>query len=388
MAAWFVPAVLAVAAITFAAWLTVGLSHALVNSVAVLIIACPCALGLATPMAIMVGVGRGALAGVLIRNADAIDRLEKVTTIVVGKTGTLTEGRPRLVECMAASGFEENEVLRLAAAVEQLSEHPLAAAIVAGARERGLALEKAEDFTATAGESVRGLVGGREVSVGKSTSLEALEQQADERRKRGQTVSFITIDGQAAGLLAIADPIKSSARDSLAKLRAMGLKIVMLTGDNARTAEAVARELGIGRVEAGVVPAEKHARIEALRASGEIVAMCGDGINDAPALPAADVGIAMGTGTGVAIESAGVTLLRGDLRGLVSAVVLSRATMRNIRQNLVFAFLYNTLGIPIAAGVLYPFFGVLLSPVIAGAAMSLSSVSVIANALRLRTLRL
>ena len=388
VAAWFVPAVLAVAAITFLAWLTVGLSHALVNSVAVLIIACPCALGLATPMAIMVGVGRGALAGVLIRNADAIDRLEKVTTIVVDKTGTLTEGHPRLVECMAASGFEETEVLRLAASVEQLSEHPLASAIVAGARERGLALEKAEDFTAIAGESVRGRVGGREVSVGKSASLETLEPPADERRKRGQTVSFITVDGQAAGLLAIADPIKSSARDSLAKLRAMGLKIVMLTGDNARTAEAVARELGIDRVEAGVVPAEKHARIEGLRKSGEIVAMCGDGINDAPALAAADVGIAMGTGTGVAIESAGVTLLRGDLRGLVSAVVLSRATMRNIRQNLVFAFLYNTLGIPIAAGVLYPFFGILLSPVLAGAAMSLSSVSVIANALRLRALRL
>ena len=249
-------------------------------------------------------------------------------------------------------------------------------------------MEKAEDFTAIAGESVRGRVGAKDVSVGKSTSLETLEHQADERRKRGQTVSFITVDGQAAGLLAIADPIKTSARDSLAKLRAMGMKIVMLTGDNARTAEAVARELGIDRVEAGVVPAEKHARIEALRKSGEIVAMCGDGINDAPALAAADVGIAMGTGTGVAIESAGVTLLRGDLRGLVSAVVLSRATMRNIRQNLVFAFLYNTLGIPIAAGVLYPFFGILLSPVLAGAAMSLSSVSVIANALRLRALRL
>ena len=388
VAAWFVPAVLAVAAITFAAWLTVGLSHALVNSVAVLIIACPCALGLATPMAIMVGVGRGALAGVLIRNADAIDRLEKVTTIVVDKTGTLTEGHPRLVECVAAPGFEENEVLRLAASVEQLSEHPLAAAIVAGARERGLALEHAENFSATAGDSVRGRVGAREVSIGKSTSLEMLEPQANERRARGQTVSFITVDGQAAGLLAIADPIKTSARESLAKLRALGLKIVMLTGDNARTAEAVARELGIERVEAGVVPAQKNARIDALRKSGEIVAMCGDGINDAPALAAADVGIAMGTGTGVAIESAGITLLRGDLRGLVSAVLLSRATMRNIRQNLVFAFLYNTLGIPIAAGVLYPFFGILLSPVLAGAAMSLSSVSVIANALRLRALRL
>ncbi len=388
VAGWFVPAVLAVAALTFAAWLTVGLSHALVNSVAVLIIACPCALGLATPMAIMAGIGRGALAGVLIRNADAIDRLEKVTTLVVDKTGTLTEGHPRLVECVPAPGFDEAEVLRLAASVEQLSEHPLAAAIVAGARERGIALDRAEDFAATAGESVRGRVGGRDVSIGKSSRVEMLEQQADERRRRGQTVSFVTVDGADAGLLAIADPIKASAPDALARLREMGLKIVMLTGDNARTAEAVARELGIDRVEAGVVPAQKHAHIEALRKSGEIVAMCGDGINDAPALAAADVGIAMGTGTDVAIESAGVTLLRGDLRGIVSAVILSRATMRNIRQNLVFAFLYNTLGIPIAAGVLYPFFGILLSPVLAGAAMSLSSVSVIANALRLRALRL
>lgn len=392
VAGWFVPAVLGVAAITFFAWFAFGpaprISHALVNSVAVLIIACPCALGLATPMAVMVGIGRGALAGVLIRNAEAIDRLAKVTTIVVDKTGTLTEGRPRLMEIVPASGFEEREVLRLAASVEQLSEHPLAAAIVAGARERGVELEKADDFAANAGDSVRARVGTREVSVGKTSPLETLEKLADERRARGQTVSFVTVDGVAAGMLAIADPIKESARGSLQKLREMGLKIVMLTGDNARTAEAVARELGIDRVEAGVVPAQKHARIEALRKSGEIVAMCGDGINDAPALAAADVGIAMGTGTDVAIESAGVTLLRGDLGGIVRAVILSRSTMRNIRQNLVFAFLYNTLGIPIAAGVLYPVFGILLSPVLAGAAMSLSSVSVIANALRLRALKL
>ena len=397
VAGWFVPAVLGVAALTFFAWLVVGpaprLSHALVNAVAVLIIACPCALGLATPMAIMTGVGRGALAGVLIRNADAIDRLEKVTTIVVDKTGTLTEGHPRLVECVAAPGFDEAEVLRLAAAVEQLSEHPLAAAIVAGARERGIALASAEKFEATAGGGVRGLVEERDVSIGRSsflkaTGIAALEASADERRARGQTVSFVAVDGVAAGLLAVADPIKASSRDSVATLHAMGLKFVMLTGDNARTAEAVARELGIERVEAGVAPAEKHAHIQALRRAGEIVAMAGDGVNDAPALAAADVGIAMGTGTDVAIESAGVTLLRGDLRGIAQSIVLSRATMRNIRQNLVFAFLYNTLGIPIAAGVLYPFFGILLSPVIAGAAMSLSSVSVIANALRLRALRL
>ena len=289
---------------------------------------------------------------------------------------------------MAAPGFDETEVLRLAASVEQLSEHPLAAAIVAGARDRGIALASVEKFAATAGSGARGLVGARDVSVEKKSSLAALETAADDRRARGQTVSFVTVDGVPAALLAIADPIKASSRDSVAALHAMGLKVVMLTGDNARTAEAVARELGIERVEAGVVPAEKHARIEALRRAGEIVAMAGDGSNDAPALAAADVGIAMGTGTDVAIESAGVTLLRGDLRGIAQSILLSRATMRNIRQNLVFAFLYNTLGIPIAAGVLYPFFGILLSPVIAGAAMSLSSVSVIANALRLRALKL
>ena len=298
------------------------------------------------------------------------------------------------MECVAAPGFDESEVLRLAASIEQLSEHPLAAAIVAGARERGIALARAEDFAAVAGGGVRGRVDARDVLVGKNSflgsmhGLEALAVAADERRTRGQTVSFIAVDGALAGLLAVADPIKATTRESIATLRAMGLKIVMLTGDNARTAEAVAREIGIERVKAGVIPAEKHAHIEALRRAGEVVAMAGDGINDAPALAAADVGIAMGTGTDVAIESAGVTLLHGDLRGIAQAVMLSRATMRNVRQNLVFAFLYNALGIPIAAGVLYPFFGMLLSPVIAGAAMSLSSVSVIANALRLRALRL
>jgi Cu+-exporting ATPase len=397
VAACFVPAVLAVAAITFVVWLFAAtLSAALVNAVAVLIIACPCALGLATPMAIVVGVGRGALAGVLIRNAEAIDRLEKVTTIVFDKTGTLTEGRPRLVECIAAIGRDSSEVLRLAAAVERLSEHPLAAAIVAGANERGIAPPRADDFSATAGGGVRARVDGHAVAVGQQSFLEsanvrgidALASGADARRSRGETVTFIAIDGEAAGLLAIADPIKPSTRGAIRTLHARGLKLVMLTGDNPRTAEAVARELGIARFEAGVAPVEKHAHVEALRRAGEVVAMAGDGINDAPALAAADVGIAMGAGTDVAIESAGVTLLRGDLRGVARAVLLSRATMRNIRQNLVFAFLYNTLGIPIAAGVLYPFFGWLLSPVLAGAAMSLSSVSVIANALRLRALRL
>jgi Cu+-exporting ATPase len=392
----FVPAVLAAAALTFVLWWLLGpepkLAHALINAVAVLIIACPCALGLATPMSIMVGVGRGAMAGVLVKDAEALERLATVDTVVVDKTGTLTEGRPRLVEIVPISGIAEDDLLRFAASVERASEHPLAAALVEAAKERGLKMEPVDSFSSTTGGGVLGTVGGKSVAIGNARFLqeqqirgvEALVEKAEAAQQRGQTAILIAIDREAAGILAVADPIKSSTREAIAELRALGLKIVVLTGDNTRTAQAVARELGLDQVEAEATPASKIERIKALRQSGARVAMAGDGVNDAPALAEADVGIAMGTGTDVAMQTAGVTLVRGDLRGIARAIHLSRATLRNIRQNLAFAFLYNTLGIPIAAGLLYPAFGLLLSPMLAGLAMSLSSVSVIANALRLR----
>jgi Cu+-exporting ATPase len=399
VAGWFVPAVLAVSLITFALWFWLGpeprFTSAIVNAVAVLIIACPCALGLATPMSIMVGVGRGARAGVLIKNAEAIERLEKITAIVVDKTGTLTEGKPRLVGTHVLAGTGENQLLALAAAVEQGSEHPLGAAIVTAAIERELTMLPAQNFQSTTGRGVSAQVEGQAILVGKLaflreqnvTGAEALEAPAEQLQQKGQTVVFVARDGRAVGFLAVADPIKPSTVGAMEALHRLGLKVLMLTGDNARTARAVAAQIGIDEVEAGVAPSDKHARVEALRKSGEVVAMAGDGINDAPALAAADVGIAMGTGTDVAMESAGVTLVKGDLGGIVRAIYLSRAVMRNIRQNLFFAFVYNSLGIPIAAGVLYPVFGILLSPILAGVAMSLSSVSVIANALRLRSVR-
>ncbi|HEY5892015.1 MAG TPA: heavy metal translocating P-type ATPase [Chthoniobacterales bacterium] len=387
VAGWFVPVVVAVAVITFFVWLMVGpqpqLSHALVNAVAVLIIACPCALGLATPMSIMVGVGRGAQMGVLIKNAEAMERLERVTTIVVDKTGTLTEGKPRLVSIRTADGLGENELLALAASVEQHSEHPLASAVVAAAKEREIVLQDSENFESITGQGVRARVNGRDVFVGKPKDAGFFATEAEARQRKAETVIFVTVDGKTVGFVSVADPVKTSTPEAISELHKMGIKVRMLTGDNPHTAEAVATQLGLDQFEAGVAPSDKHARVEALRKTGEVVAMAGDGINDAPALTAADVGIAMGTGTDVAMESAGITLLKGDLRGLASAMRLSRSMMRNIRQNLLFAFLYNALGIPLAAGVLYPAFGWLLSPMIAGLAMSLSSVSVIANALRL-----
>jgi Cu+-exporting ATPase len=400
VAGYFVPAVLGIAVLTFVLWFSLGpeprLAHAIVNAVAVLIIACPCALGLATPMSIMVGVGRGAQAGVLVKNAEAIELLEKVRVVVVDKTGTLTEGKPRLVEVRPVAGTGANVLLTAAASVEQQSEHPLAAATVAGAKERGLKLQAAQNFQSTTGGGVSAQIDGREILVGKPAFLkergiidaDALAAEAEPFQRQGQTAIFVAIDGKAAGILSVADPIKTSTPEAIRSLHELGLKIVMLTGDNQHTAEAVAKQLGIDEVEAGVDPRDKHARVEALTRSGQIVAMAGDGINDAPALAAASVGIAMGTGTDVAMESAGITLMKGDLRGITRAIRLSRALMSNIRQNLFFAFIYNALGIPIAAGLLYPFFGLLLSPMIAGAAMSLSSVSVIANALRLRTVSL
>jgi Cu+-exporting ATPase len=396
----FVPLVLAASVLTFAAWIIFGpeprLAFALVNAVAVLIIACPCALGLATPMSIMVGVGRGAQEGVLVKNAEALERLEKVTVLVVDKTGTLTAGRPKLVDTRPAEGFDTRELLRLAASLEQGSEHPLAAAIVRGAREQDLALAEARNFESVTGGGVRGEVDGRKVLVGQSaflheqgvTALEALEQTAAQLQEQGRTAMFVAVDGRAAGVLAVADPIKAGTPEAIRELHALGLQIVMLTGDHQRTANAVAKELGIDAVEAGVSPAGKVAHIKKLRATGAHVAMAGDGINDAPALAEAEVGIAMGTGSDVALQSAGLTLVRGDLRGIAKAIHLSRATLGNIRQNLFFAFVYNFLGVPLAAGVLYPFFGWLLSPMIAGAAMSLSSVSVVGNALRLRRVKL
>jgi Cu+-exporting ATPase len=392
----FVPAVLTASVLTFVVWMWLGpeptLAHAIVNAVAVLIIACPCALGLATPMSIMVGVGRGAQEGVLVKNAEALERLEKVTTLVVDKTGTLTDGKPKLVDVLPTGGFDAKEFLSLAGSLEQNSEHPLAAAIVQGAKEKGLVLAAVNDFRSVTAGGVAGTISGRAVMIGKPeflrnekiAGLEPLEASAVKLQEKGKTAMFVAIDGKPAGILAVADPIKSTTAEAIRDLHALGLQLVMLTGDNRRTADAVAKELGLDAVVAGIEPAGKVAHVKKLRAEGKHVAMAGDGINDAPALSEAEVGIAMGTGTDVAMQSAGVTLVKGDLRGIAKAIRLSRATMRNIRQNLFFAFLYNALGIPLAAGVLYPVFGLLLSPIIAGAAMSLSSVSVIGNALRLR----
>ncbi|MEO8827508.1 copper-translocating P-type ATPase [Lapillicoccus sp.] len=399
VAAVFVPAVVAVAVLAFVVWAIVGpdprLAHALIAAVTVLIIACPCALGLATPVSIMVGVGRGAELGVLVKNAEALERLEKVDTLVVDKTGTLTEGRPSVTTTLAAEGFSSHEVLRLASGVERASEHPLAHAVLAAAAEAGLAVPEVVDFDAPVGRGVLGTVEGRRVVLGSADLLSeqqldasSLTAEADRLRSDGATVVLVGVDGQLAGLLAIADPVRASTPRALSALRGAGIDIVMVTGDNRVTAEAVARRLGIDRVEAGVLPDGKSKVVSRLRDQGHVVAMAGDGVNDAPALAAADVGLAMGSGTDVAMESAGITLLGADLGGIVRARSLSQRTMSNIRQNLVFAFVYNVVGIPIAAGVLYPFFGILLSPVIAAAAMSLSSVSVIGNALRLRNARI
>ena len=400
VSAWFVPSVVAVSLIAFAAWSLFGppppLGHAIVNAIAVLIIACPCALGLATPMSIMVGTGRGAMAGVLIKNAEALEMMEKVDTLVVDKTGTLTEGKPKLVAIEPANGFDEAEVLQLAAALERGSEHPLAAAIVEGAEQRKLQLPASADFQSHTGMGVTGTIDGKSVALGNATLMAkllvqpgALEGIANARRDDGEGVMFVAIGGKAAGLVAVADPIKESAREAVEELRRSGIHVVMMTGDNERTAAAVARRVGgIDEVIAEVLPDQKQAKVEELKRQGRRVAMAGDGINDAPALAAADVGIAMGTGTDVAMESASVTLVKGDLRGIVRARHLSRAVMRNIRQNLFFAFVFNAAGVPIAAGVLYPWFTILLSPIIAGAAMSLSSVTVIGNSLRLRGVKL
>jgi Cu+-exporting ATPase len=399
VAGYFVPAVVGAAAVAFMAWWLWGpeprLAHAVVNAVAVLIIACPCALGLATPISIMVGTGRGAQAGVLIKNAEALEIMEKVDTLVVDKTGTLTEGKPKLVAVQAESGLDDDEILRMAASLERASEHPLAEAIVNGAEERGIKLAKAGNFQSITGKGVTGEVDGHKVAVGNLKLLESLNiktaelsQQADKERVKGMTVMLIAIDGQAAGLIGVADPIKDATAEAIRDLHAEGIQIVMLTGDSKATAKAVADKLGIDQVHAEVSPEQKAEVIKQLQADGRIVAMAGDGINDAPALAQAHVGIAMGTGTDVAIESAGVTLVKGDLRGIVRARRLSRATMRNIKQNLFFAFIYNIAGIPVAAGILYPFFGILLSPMIAAVAMSFSSVSVISNSLRLRQVKL
>jgi len=398
-AAWFVPAVVASAVLTFIVWALIGpdprMAHALINAVAVLIIACPCALGLATPMSIMVATGKGAGFGVLFKDAEAIELMRQVDTLVVDKTGTLTEGKPRVMAVEATEGFDAGEVLRLGAALERASEHPLAAAIVAGSEERGVQPADAERFESLTGRGVRGRVAGREVATGNHRLLEeldvdsgALDDPVRALRNDGQTVMFVVVDGRVAGLIGVADPIKESTPAAIAALHAERVRIVMLTGDNRITAEAVARKLGIDRVEADVLPDEKAEVIKRLQAEKRIVAMAGDGINDAPALASAHVGIAMGTGTDVAMESAGVTLVKGDLRGIVRARRLSRAALANIKQNLFFAFIYNSVGVPIAAGVLYPLFGILLSPVIAAAAMSFSSVSVVANALRLRRVAL
>jgi Cu+-exporting ATPase len=396
---YFVPAVLCVAVLAFIAWALLGpppaLAYALIAAVSVLIIACPCALGLATPMSIGVGIGKGAGAGVLIRSAEALERLEKVDTLVVDKTGTLTEGRPRVVAIVAAPGFSEADLLRLAAGLERSSEHPLASAIINAATERKVSTEEPTDFASVTGQGVTGKIGGRAVALGAARLMSGLgiafgdlEQRADALRADGATAIFLAVDGKPGGLIAIADPIKATTQAALDRLRGDGIRIVMLTGDNRTTAEAVAKKLGIEDVEADVLPEDKSRVVRNLIAQGRVVAMAGDGVNDAPALAAAAVGIAMGTGTEVAIQSAGITLVKGDLAGIARAITLSRATMRNIRQNLVFAFAYNGIGIPIAAGALYPSFGLLLSPIVAALAMSLSSVSVIANALRLRALKL
>jgi Cu+-exporting ATPase len=399
VAGWFVPTVIAVALAAFTAWAIYGpeprFAYGLVAAVAVLIIACPCALGLATPMSIMVGVGRGAQAGVLIKNAEALERMEKIDTLVVDKTGTLTEGKPKVVAIVPAEGFSETDALKLAASVEQASEHPLARAIVDAAKEKNVALARVMGFDSPTGKGVIGMVERKRVVLGNANFLQelniptdALSARAEELRKEGATAIFLAVNGQASAVLAIADPIKATTPEALRALKAEGIHVVMLTGDNRTTAQAVARKLGIDEVEAEVLPDHKSALVEKLRKEGRVVAMAGDGVNDAPALAAADVGIAMGTGTDVAIESAGVTLLKGDLTGIVRARRLSEATMGNIRQNLFFAFIYNAAGVPIAAGVLYPAFGILLSPIIAAAAMALSSVSVVGNALRLRRTQL
>jgi P-type Cu+ transporter len=399
VSAWFVPAVISAAVVTFVVWALVGpkpaMTHALINAVAVLIIACPCALGLATPMSIMVGTGRGAQAGVLIKNAETLETMEKVDTLVVDKTGTLTEGKPRLVTVQPADGFDERQVLQLAASLERSSEHPLAEAIVRGAGERNVKLLDASEFNSLTGKGVTGVVKEKKVAIGnrqlfeKSAAVtDELAQDGEALRRDGQTVMYVTVDERPAGLLGVADPIKETTPDAIKHLRRENVSVVMLTGDNRTTAEAVARKLGIDQIEADVLPDQKGAVIKRLQKEGRKVAMAGDGINDAPALAQADVGIAMGTGTDVAMESAGITLVKGDLRGIVRARLLSRATMSNIRQNLFFAFVYNSLGVPVAAGVLYPLFGLLLSPIIAAAAMTCSSLSVITNALRLRKVKL
>jgi Cu+-exporting ATPase len=399
VAGYFVPAVIIVAILAFAVWAFLGpppaLAYALLAAVSVLIIACPCALGLATPMSIMVGVGRGAQAGVLIKNAEALERFEKVDTLVVDKTGTLTQGKPQLKEVVSLGEEDENELLALAASLERASEHPLAEAIVAGAKARNVALADPSDFKSITGKGVMARVRDREVVLGNASLMadrgintSGLDQPAEALRREGATAMFVAVDGRAAGLVAVADPIKETTPAALQALKAEGIRVVMLTGDNRTTAEAVARKLGIEDVEADVLPDHKNDVVRRLREEGRVVAMAGDGVNDAPALAQADIGIAMGSGTDVAIESAGVTLVKGDLNGIVRARRLSRATMRNIRQNLFFAFVYNSLGVPIAAGVFYPLFGMLLSPMIAAAAMSMSSVSVVGNALRLRTTRI
>jgi len=395
VSAWFVPLVILIAVATFIVWATLGpeprMAYGLINAVAVLIIACPCALGLATPMSIMVAMGRGAQIGVLFKNAEAIEIMRKVDTLVVDKTGTLTEGKPKLVRIVTAAGIDEPTLLRLAASLERASGHPLAAAIVAGAEERGIELGKTESFESITGKGLKGLVDGHTVSLGNRALLEqlgidpgTLVSQAEGFRADGQTVMFVSVDGPVAGLLGIADPIKETTPEAIKQLHELGIRIVMLTGDSRTTAEAVAGKLNLDEVIAEVLPYQKAEIVKRFQSEGRKVAMAGDGINDAPALAQAQVGIAMGTGTDVAIQSAGVTLVKGDLRGIVRAIRLSQATMRNIKQNLFFAFVYNSIGVPIAAGALYPFFGILLSPMIAAAAMSFSSVSVIGNALRLR----
>ena len=399
VAGMFVPAVIGIAVVAFISWAIWGpdpaLAYGLVSAVAVLIIACPCALGLATPVSIMTATGRGAQAGVLIKNAEALERFAKIDTLIVDKTGTLTVGKPKLVAVLPVTGHVEAEVLRLAASLERGSEHPLAEAIVTGAEERGVALAKAEEFEALTGKGVKGIVDGKPVALGNAKLVAdmgldggRLTETANDRRDAGETVMFVIIGSAIAGLVSVADPVKETTPDALAALHAEGFHIIMATGDNERTARAVAARLGIDEIRADVLPEDKARIVKELQAEGRKVAMAGDGVNDAPALAQADVGIAMGTGADVAIESAGFTLVKGDLNGIVRARRLSRATMRNIKQNLFFALVYNAAGVPVAAGVLYPFFGILISPIFAAAAMSLSSVSVIGNALRLRTVRL
>lgn len=399
VAAWFVPAVVITAVISFVAWAVFGpapaMAFAIINAVAVLIIACPCALGLATPMSIMVAAGKGAGMGVLFKDAEAIETMRKVDTLVVDKTGTLTEGRPKLVSIEAAEGFDENEVLRIASGIERGSEHPLASAIVAGAELRGIEPAKVESFESVTGKGARGMAEGHEVALGNQKLLESIgispdsfREEADSMRLRGETVVFVAVGGKAAGLIGVADPIRETTPDAIRELHEEGIRVVMLTGDNRTTASAVAQKLEIDEIIAEVLPGDKAAQIKKLQEEGKFVAMAGDGINDAPALARAQIGIAMGTGTDVAMESAGITLVKGDLRGIVRARRLSRVTIRNIKENLFFAFIYNSLGVPIAAGVLYPFFGILLNPIIAAAAMSFSSVSVVANALRLRRIKM